>query len=84
MKSILGEKSAFLRTATISHIAGRSHFDDLKERAMIAVAWSLGIAAVVALYAFMSVALYRWSVDSPIFPPDLGPGAARQEATPWQ
>jgi len=92
MKSIQDEESALTRTATISHLATRSHlahtahtahFDDLKERAMTAMAWSVGVALVVALYVAMLVALYRWSVYSPIFPPDVGAGAI-EEPMPWR
>ena len=81
MKSIQGANSPFPRT-TITHIAGSSRFDELKERAETAAAWSVSVAAVVALYAVMLVALYRWSVYAPIFPPD--PGAATiEEPIPW-
>ena len=84
MKSLQGEKRPNLRVTTISRIADHSHFEDLKERAMLALAWSIGVAAVVALYAVMLVALYHWSSHAPIFPPDLGVGVATEKAPPMR
>lgn len=81
MKSIQGGKSPFLRTARIPYVAGRSGFDQLRERAMDVVTWCALVATVVALYAVMAVALYRWSAHAPIFQPDSG--ATTEEALPW-
>jgi hypothetical protein len=81
MKSVRGRKSPFLRTATISHIADRSVFDDLRERPMDVVAWIALAVMVVALYAVMVMALYRWNAYAPIFQPDRG--AAAEQALPW-
>jgi hypothetical protein len=54
-------------------------FDDLKERVMDAVILSVLVASIVALYAVMSVGLYRWSHYAPILPPDgLGAPAITQ------
>jgi hypothetical protein len=64
-----------------SHFAGHSYFDDLKKRTINAMEWFGGFAIVVVLYAIMLIALYRWSVYSPIFPPQ--DGAAAEEALPW-
>ena len=83
MKSIQGEKRLFLRTATIPHIAGRPGFDHLRERAMDVVEWFALVTVVVALYAIMSVALYRWSVDAPIFQPDSGAAAEQPFSWPY-
>jgi hypothetical protein len=81
MKSMQGGRSPYLRTVAISHSAGGSAFDDLRERAIDAVTWFALVAMVVTLYAVMLVALYRWSVYAPIFPPESG--AAAEEAIPW-
>jgi hypothetical protein len=67
MKSIEREKGSCLRTTTKSDITGRYSLDSLKEHAMVAIAWSVGIAVIVSLYAVMLVALYRWSRDAPIY-----------------
>ena len=79
MKSIDREKSPFARTIMISHAADYFHFDGLKERVMIALAWSAGVAVIVALYTVMFIALYRWSRYAPIFP-DGAARAAIEEA----
>ncbi len=70
MKSINGSGIHQLRTITMPHVPG--HYrgsDDLAERAT-AVTLSAVVAAIIALYAVMFVALYHWSRYAPIFPPD--------------
>jgi len=81
MKTIQGEMCPWPRTATIPHSAGRSGFESRRERAMDVVTWCALVATVVALYAVMAVALYRWSAHAPIFQPDSR--ATTEEALPW-
>ena len=70
MKSIHGGGSHLLRTTTIPHVPGHCRgSDDLTDRAT-AVTLSAVVAAIIALYAVMFVALYHWSRYAPILPPD--------------
>jgi hypothetical protein len=45
--------------------------------------FSAVVVATLAMYAVMSVALYRWSSYAPMFPADAGPGPAIMETLPW-
>jgi hypothetical protein len=80
MKSLEGRKNSSLRTATMPYFSGGSGFRHLNDRGMDVVTW-FTIVAVVVVYVVMAVALYRWSVDAPIFEHDSG--AAVEQALPW-
>jgi hypothetical protein len=83
MKSMHGGKSHLLRATTMPYVPGRSRrFDELKERAIDVVTLSAVVAVVVALYAVMFVALYYWSHNAPIFPPDSPAGQTMTEPIP--
>jgi hypothetical protein len=84
MKSIHAGKSDLLRSATISRVLARfGGSDDLKERAMTDVVLSAGFAVIFVLYLLMFVALYRWSRNAPVFPPDRAATPPIGEAIPW-
>ncbi len=53
----------------------------LKERVETIMTFSAVVVATLAMYAVMSVALYRWSSYAPIFPPDTG--SAITDVSPW-
>jgi hypothetical protein len=53
------------------------------QRAMTDVVLSAGFAVIFVLYLLMFVALYRWSGNAPVFPPDRAAGPPTGEAIPW-
>jgi len=79
MKSLEGGKISSLRTATMPYFPSGSGFHHPNRRGMDLVTW-FAIVAVVVVYVVMAVALYRWSVNAPIFEPDSG--AAAEQALP--
>jgi hypothetical protein len=84
MKSGHAAESHLLRSQPTSLILGRYRgFNSLKERAMTAAALAATVVAIVALYAVMCVALYRWIHYAPILPSDGGALPAIKETLHW-
>ena len=81
MKSIDGGKSHLFRTTMMSHVPSRS-LNDLKERERDIATLAAVVAVIIALYAVMFLALYRWSRYAPIFPADGAVGPTITEPIP--
>ena len=73
MKSTEGGRSHLLQTTMMAHVPSRG-LDDLKEREKDIATLAAVVAVIIALYAVMFVALYRWNRYAPLFPPDGADG----------
>jgi hypothetical protein len=66
----------------MAHVPSRG-LDDLKEREKDVATLAAVVAVIIALYAVMFVALYRWSRYAPLFPQDGAAGPTITEQMPY-